>query len=591
MSESTTRRGFDRRKILAALAVGGGGVIAWNLVGRPDGGSQASTTAMSTADGVDSVVVGLSQEPTVFNPLMVHGEVDDGVLFSLFDPLVRMDPDGLVQPHLAAEVPSLENGGISEDGLRWRVRLRDDVRWHDGRPFTADDVKFTLELITDPDFRAWRTSGHTLVRDIEVVSPTELTWRMEEPFAPYLSFLTETFIVPRHTFENEADPNNAAFNQAPIGTGPFKWGARMAGDHLELVANPDYFGEGPYLDLLIFKYIPDITVLYTQFKSGGIDLVGQVYISPDNYDEARKLPGMVVEPVLASSVESFYLNLARPQFRELAVRQALYAALDREAIIGSLYHGVPQITETFMPQQSFYHNPDLPVQEYNPEKARAILDAAGWRPGSDGIREKNGVRLAFENSTTSGDHLREMVQQYLQQTFREIGAEMTIANLPPAVMWGDFWTQSRFDSVIVGSTYLIGADPDVTNRLHSKSITAQGGSGSNNAQYKNSEVDALLDKAARTFDVEERRKLYFRVQEIVRHDLPLLPIFQYKNVFGRSADIKGFEPNSNTRTESWNAASWYLANGDKQPGGERDPVRTSSRAGPVPRLLSQKKEG
>ncbi|WP_079730789.1 peptide ABC transporter substrate-binding protein [Novosphingobium mathurense] len=577
MTEPANRGRVRRRDVLTALAIGAGGLVAYNLLGKPETETEQSNSPAigSSVNGRNKVVVGLSQEPTVFNPLMVHTEPDDGVLFSMFDALVRMDPKGIVRPNLAVEVPSLENGGISQDGLNWRVRLRDDVRWHDGRPFTAEDVKFTLELITNPDFRAWRTAGHTLVRDITVISPTELTWRMEQPFAPYLSFLTETFIVPRHMLEGEADPNAAPFNQAPVGTGAFKWGNRVPGDHLELVANPDYFGDGPYIDRLIFKYIPDVTVLYTQFKSGSVDLVGQVYISPDNYEEARRLPGKVVEPVLASSVESFYLNLGRPQFKELAVRQALFAALDREAIVGSLYHGVPVVTETFMPQQSFYYNPDLPRQEYDPGKARRILDDAGWVPGDDGIRVKNGVRLAFENSTTSGDHLREMVQQYLQQTFREIGAEMTIANLPPAVMWGDFWTQSRFDSVIVGSTYLIGADPDVTNRLHSKSIVIQGGSGSNNAQYVNKEVDALLEKGAQTFDPEERRAIYFRIQEIVRHDLPLLPMFQYKNVFGRSAEIKGFEANSNTRTESWNAASWYLADGRKKPKSDRNRPRTS----------------
>ena len=117
------------------------------------------------------------------------------------------------------------------------------------------------------------------------------------------------------------------------------------------------------------------------------------------------------------SVEGIYLNLERPQFKELAVREALYAAIDRKAIIDALYYGLPTATETFMPQQSFYYNPNLPVQEFNLKRARQILDEAGWVPGRDGIRAKNGVRLSFTNSTTSGDHLREQVQQFLQQTF------------------------------------------------------------------------------------------------------------------------------------------------------------------------------
>ena len=471
---------------------------------------------------------------------MAKIEVDDGVHFSVFDALVRIDPQGVIQPNLAVEVPSQKNGGISEDGLTWRVRLRDDVRWHDGEPFTAEDVKFTLELITNPNFRSWRTTGHSLLRDITVVSPREITWRMEEAFAPYLSFLTETFIVPKHILEKEADPNTAAFNQAPVGTGAFKWGKRVAGDHLELVANPDYFGEGPYVERLVFKYIPDLTVLYTQFKSGDVDLVGQTYITPDNYEEARKLPDRVVTLVPRPSVEWIYLNLERPQFKELAVREALYAAIDRKAIIEALYYGVPTATETFMPQQSFYYNPNLPVQEFNLKRARQILDEAGWVPGRDGIRAKNGVRLSFSNSTTSGDHLREQVQQFLQQTFAQIGVEMTIKNLPAAVIWGEFWGKSQFDSVIVGITYLIGADPDVTNRFHSRAIAAKGGRGSNNAQYVNAEVDALLEKGTRTFDPEARRAIYNRVQELVRRDLPFLPLLpEHSGARAQEGDSRG----------------------------------------------------
>ena len=212
-----------------------------------------------------------------------------------------------------------------------------------------------------------------------------------------------------------------------------------------------------------------------------------------------------------------------------------------------------------MPQQSFYYNPNLPVQEYNLDRARQMLDEAGWVPGPDGIRAKDGVRLSFANSTTSGNHLREQTQQFLQQTFAEIGVEMTISNLPAAVMWGDFWAQSQFDTTMVGITYLIGGDPDVTNRLHSGSIAAQGGRGSNNAQYSNEEVDALLEEGVRTFDPERRREIYHRVQELVRHDLPFLPLFANTAVEGHKEGIEGVVPNVNMRTESWNAAAWYWA--------------------------------
>ncbi|CAG1013928.1 MAG: peptide ABC transporter substrate-binding protein [Rhizobiaceae bacterium] len=555
MTEHTnSKSNYSRRDALRLLAIGGAaGLIAPNLLGKP------AFAQTPPAKPTGRIVVGLSQEPTVFNPLMPHIEVDDGVNFSMFDALFRVDPAGAIQPNLAVEVPSQGNGGISKDGLNWRIRLRDDVRWHDGEAFTAEDVKFTLELITKPDFKAWRTAGHSLVRDVTVVSPTEITWRMEEAFAPYLSFLTETFIVPKHILEKEADPNNAAFNQAPVGTGAFKWGQRVAGDRLELIANPDYFGEGPYIEQLIFKYIPDMTVLYTQFRSGEIDIVGQAFITPDNYEEARNLPDRVVTLVPKASVESIYLNQDRPQFKDPAVREALYAAIDRKAIIDALNYGVPRETETFMPTQSYFYNPDLPKHEFNLDRARKLLDDAGWVPGADGIRAKDGVRLSFKNSTTSGAHLREQAQQFIQQTFTEIGVEMLIENMPPAVMWGDFWAQSQFDSAMVGITYLIGSDPDVTNRFHTKAIVAKGGKGSNNAQYSNAEVDALLEEGSRTFDPEKRREIYLKVQELIRRDLPFLPLFANTSVYGIKKGVEGFVANANTRTESWHAAGWYWA--------------------------------
>ncbi|WOI58101.1 peptide ABC transporter substrate-binding protein [Palleronia sp. LCG004] len=544
--------GPTRRTTLRLMAAGGAvGFLVPTLLGLP----AFAQTPPEEPSG--RIVVGLSQEPTVFNPLMPHIEVDDGVAFSIFDALFRITPEGEIVPNLATEVPTIENGGLSEDGLEWRIELRDDVSWHDGEPFTADDVKFTLELITDPDFRAWRTTGHDLVRDIEVVSPTEITWRMEEPFAPYLSFLTETFIMPEHILGAAEDPNEADFNQAPVGTGAFKWGSRQAGDNLTLTANPDYHGDGPYIEELVFKYIPDMTVLYTQFRSGDIDLVGQAYITADNYEEAKTLPDRTVTLVPRATVESIYLNQELPQFQDPAVREALYMAIDRQSIIDILYFGVAGETETYMPQQSPYYNPDLPKHEFDLEKAAALLDEAGWMPGDDGIRQKDGVRLSFVNSTTTGAHLREQAQQFIQQTLAQIGVEMTIENLPPAVMWGEFWGQSEFETAMVGITYLIGADPDVTNRFHTDAIAAQGGSGSNNAQYSNPEVDELLVEGARTFDTGKREEIYKQVQAIIRDDLPFLPLFLYTNVYGHKAGIAGFEPNVNTRTESWNAATWY----------------------------------
>ncbi|MEH6775737.1 MAG: peptide ABC transporter substrate-binding protein [Cereibacter changlensis] len=550
MTEATR---FTPTRRQALLLMGAAGVTT--LV--PSLSGLGAARAQEAPSG--QIVVGFSQEPTVFNPHLLHIEVDEGVHYAVFDPLFDVDPEGNFYPLLATEVPTVENGGISADGLSWKVTLRDDVTWHDGTPFTAEDVKFTLELMVDPDFRSWRRTGHEHVQELTVVSPTEITWKMAKPFAPYASILASTFIVPKHAFDGVADKNEAPFNSAPIGTGAFKWKERVAGDHIELEANTEYFGDGPYLERLVLKYIPDLTVLYTQFKAGDIDVAGLQWITPDNYEEAQTLEGKEVQVVGTATFESLTFNMERPQFQDLKVRQALYHALDKQAIIDALYYGVPQPTETYMPKESFYYNADLPKHEYDPEKAKALLDEAGWAPGADGIREKDGVRLAFTNSTTSGNHLREQAQQFFQQSFKDIGVEMTISNLPPAVMWGDYWMLSQFDSVVVGLNTLTGPDPDTSDYFMSTSSAAKGGAGQNTWVYQNPEVDALLKQGGELVSPEERRPIYLKIQEIMREDLPFLPIFQYATIRGWKEGVTGYEANINNRIDTWNVRSWRWA--------------------------------
>lgn len=550
----TSDPGFNPGRRSALMMMGAAG--ATSLVLPSMFGRDAAFAANAKADG--KLVLAFSQEPTNFNPFMPHIEVDEGMYYALYDTLFDFDPAGNFFPVLAAEVPTVANGGISADGLSWKIKLKEGVKWHDGKPLTAEDVKFSLELPLDPNLRVMRTTGYKLLKDITVTSPTELTWTMTKPFAPMSAVLASTWIIPKHAFEGVADKNTAPFNNAPIGTGPFKWKERMAGDHIELEANADYHMDGPFFKTLIVKYIPDLNVMYTQFKSGDVDVVGLQWITPDHYAEAKDLPGKTVEIAGTGTFESFGLNMMRPQFQDLAVRQALYAAIDKTSIIDALYYGIPRPTETYMPQQSAYYNDALPKHEFNIAAANKLLDDAGWKKGADGIREKGGVKLSFTNSTTAGNHLREQVQQFLQQSFKDIGVEMKISNLPPAVMWGEYWMKSQFDTVIVGLNVLLGADPDTSDYFMSTASAARGGAGQNNFCYQSEEVDALLKKGGETFVPEDRKAIYKKIQEVVRADLPFLPIFQYAVCKGRKATVSGPTPNVNNRIDSWNIRDWKI---------------------------------
>jgi peptide/nickel transport system substrate-binding protein len=328
---------------------------------------------------------------------------------------------------------------------------------------------------------------------------------------------------------------------------------------LLIAANPHTHGEGPHLERLIVKYVPDLTVLFTQFQTGDIDYIGLQGITPDHYEEAKKLADRMVTPVPQAFIENIALNLGKPAFKDPAVREALYLAMDKKSIIEQIYYGLPTPTESYLPRQSWAFNPDLPQQIYDPEKAKKLLDEAGWKPGSDGVREKDGVRLEFTNSTTAGNHVREQAQQLLQQNWADIGAKMTISNLPPAVMWGDYWMLSKFESAMVGIDFMVGPDPDATDYFSSKSIAAKGGGGQNTCQYMNPLVDACLAEGASSADPAKRKAAYLKMQEQTREDLPYLPIFQYAMVQGTKNKLQGFAPNVNVQENCWNANTWYWA--------------------------------
>ena len=475
---------------------------------------------------------------------------------ALFSALWMVDPQGNMQPRLALEVPTAANGGISEDGLTWTVKLRSGVTWHDGSPFTSADVKFTIESILAPDFPAYSRTGHELVTDIQTPSPDVVTWKMKADYAPYVSILAWTYIVPMHKLKDEPI-TGGDFVQNPVGTGPFRWQQRVPGDHITLAANTAYFGGGPLLETVVFKYVPDLTVLYTQFRAGDIDYIGLQGISADHYAEASKLNARHVVVAPQAFIENFYFNLGLPQFQDKAVRQALYYAMDKDSIIQQIYYGLPTGAESYLPKENWAYNPDLPKHEYNIDKARALLDSAGWKPGPDGIRAKNGVRLAFINSTTAGNHLREQVQQLLQQDFQSVGAEMTIKNLPPAVMWADYWIKSHFETAIVGIDFLVGPDPDASDYFASYSIAAKTGSGQNTMQYANPEVDSLLKQGAAELDQAKRVPIYRRLQAILREDLPFLTQQQTAQVEGTKTGLAGYQPNSNVRLNTWNLEAWH----------------------------------
>ncbi|MDQ0044287.1 peptide ABC transporter substrate-binding protein [Variovorax boronicumulans] len=501
-------------------------------------------------------ILGFSQEVTVLHPLMTASEVDQGVWWNLFSPLWMIDAQGKFVPLLANAVPTLENGGISADGLTWRVELRRDVKWHDGKPMTAEDIRYSINLMKNPAFRARNRTAFEFIASVGVEGDHVVTWKLKEPYAPLTSVLSWTFIVPAHILSQNPDPNSPSFAAAPVGTGPFRFVSRKTGDHVMLEANPNYFGKAPSLNRLIFKYVPDLNAMYTQFKTGEIDYVGLQGIPANFYKEANALRGRRVYASQRGAVENLTLNLAHPALGDKAVRKALNIAMDRQAICDLVYYGVTKPANNYLVPTHWASNPNLPKPEFDPKKASAMLDQAGWARGPDGIRVKNGVRLSFTNSTVTGNQLRAQTQQLIADDFKKIGVEMLIKNMVAAVLWADFWRNSEFDSLMTAPTYTIASDPDITHRFGSSAIPKLTGSGSNVSQYKNAGVDALLARGRQEYNLAKRKEIYAKVQELINDDLPFLPLFYEVQIEGTKGGLEGYANNVNALANSWNAASW-----------------------------------
>jgi peptide/nickel transport system substrate-binding protein len=238
------------------------------------------------------------------------------------------------------------------------------------------------------------------------------------------------------------------------------------------------------------------------------------------------------------------------------VRQALYRAMDRKGWVDAVYYGVPQPTLSYLPPTHWAYNTSLKSVPFDLAAAAKMLDDAGWKVAADGVRAKDGVRLAFTNSTTAGNKSREQAQQLVQQNFKKINVEMTIHNMPASVVWGDYTVKSQFDTLTVGWDALLYPDPDYTDRIASDRIPVKSGTGSNYVQYENKEVDALCAQGVATIDQAKRKEIYWKLQEILLEDLPFAPIFSYAVLLGVSDRVAGFQPNPYTPCSSWNNSTW-----------------------------------
>lgn len=505
----------------------------------------------------NNVIVGMTQEPVNFNPLLyVNSGTEEVPEACMFDALWDVNEMGQFIPNLAARVPTLENGGISADGKLWKIELKKGIKWQDGAPFTAKDVEFTYQTIVNPKVAIRSRSGFDLISEFKIIDDHHVEIHLAKPFVPFAWAWQKMHVVPAHILSKASDINTAAFNTKPIGTGPYKLVKRVAGSHMVYKKNPDYHRGAPAIDTVIHKFVPDQTVLYTQFKTGEVDVLGLHGVPPERFEEARGYPGRDTLETPAPWVEFIYFNCGKPQFKEKVVRQALYYAVDKEKWIKDIYYGLPPRTLSYLHPTHWAYNTDLEDPGYAPQKAAEMLEGAGWKKGADGIRQKNGVKLQFSMSTTAGSKAREQAQTMVQAGWKEIGVAMEIKNMPASVVWGEYTTKSQFDTLMVGWEPTVGMDPDYTARCHSKQIPVKSGTGSNYVQYENTELDQLLEEGVLISDMEKRKAVYHKIQAILHEDLPFAPIFAYAFMYGKKSGLEGYKINPYVTDITWNIQEW-----------------------------------
>jgi peptide/nickel transport system substrate-binding protein len=559
---------FDRRGLVKGLAgLGlattalGAGVTSSSVVKAQDRGKQGGT-----------VVVGVYQEPNSLNFLLTGGPISFASmqLYPMFEPLIRYNAEGVMEPRLLTEIPTVENGSISEDGITYTLHFTPDVIWHDGTPTTANDFKFTWEWIMDPKNQAQATAGWQEIENVEV--PDDLT-AVVTLKGLYLPFVAETLgwnpILPQHV---QSTTSTEEFGRAPVGNGPFKFVEWVPGDHITQERFEDYFRpEKALLDRIIFKVLPDRNTVIAQAKTGDIQ-IGVDYTEAQ-IPEMENVAGVKLYFTPAPIYERYHFTMVthddptvpHPIFGDINVRKAITQAVDRQTIIDQILFGRTKIAKNEL-DNTEYENTEIVPLAFDPEAAKKLLDEAGWTVGGDGIREKDGKRFSFTHGTTSGNQTRETIQALVQANLRDVGVEMTIANQPASKFFGGFndgggWLDRTLD--MVGFTNgLSSSDPNLKPFWHSESIpTKDQPNGFNHSGFSDPDLDRLLDAQLTELDPAKRTDLLKQAQQIIADGAPMIPMYDRVAINSIADNVLGVNQSvfGSISGLVWNTADWSLA--------------------------------
>jgi len=448
------------------------------------------------------VKIGHSSKPDIINPILTSETISVTLMNLIFGHLVEFDNSMRPIPSLA------RSWEVSEDGLVWTFFLREDVRFHDDHPLTAQDVEFTYSAIMNRGSASQRSEQYDMVDRIETEGDYVFRVLLKHPFAPFLHRISRA-IGPKHLLEN-TDLHDASFNRRPIGSGPFRLVDWSKDDTVTLEANKRYFRKGrPILDKLVFKTYPDRQAALQAISQGKMDIALNLAASDLAFVSRRR--AFRVYPVPAPSHYEIVFNLNDPIFGEVKVRKALDYAIDKDSIIKSQLKGYSRICTGPFGVDSWAYNPEVQPSRYDIESSRELLEQAGWRDSDgDGVLDKDGepfeISLTIPNISDSLERIAVAIRAQLMK----VGVKIKLVYADDAELY-----KTPFQAVLRMS--ITGADPDYTYRYwHSKSGDF------NLASYKNTFVDDLLELGRQTTDIEKRKAIYHRVHKIIHDDYPAI---------------------------------------------------------------------
>jgi peptide/nickel transport system substrate-binding protein len=523
----------DRVKLLGSMGVGLGlraGGLA-TLAGWA-GTSHAQPEAGGTLRWA------LTPEPPTLVTAFNSAQMVQQISAKMMDGLVAYDRKLDPTPALATAWT------VSDDARTVTFKLRANVKWHDGAPFTSADVKYTFEEL----LKKHHPRGRATFANLEQVeTPDRLTaiFRLSKPSAYMMAALSasESPILPKHLFE-KGDPTTSPLLAAPVGTGPFKFGEWQRGKFLRLVRNPDYWVKGqPHFDSLIVRFIPDAGARAVALETGELDISGGDPVPLADLKRLDALPSLEITTEGYSMFGAMYyfeFNMRDPQFKDVRVRQAIAHAIDRDFVARNTWFGYASAaTGPISNKQPKFHSDNVPKYAFNTKRADELLDQAGFR------RQANGIRFRISHDPASGSEEYRRFGEYFKQAMKAIGIDVDLRVSDAGTYQRRIWTDNAFQT----TSYGIFTMPDPTigvQRVYWSKNIRKGVPYSNGSGYTSPEMDALLEAAQTERDPQKRRETFHRMQAVAMTDLPIIPIINrfHTSVYNRrlahfTEDVEG----------------------------------------------------